>query len=110
MLGVFKNLFGGTKDEQLAEAIKKKAFVVDVRTPVEFAGDGVPGAVNIPLDKIPNRLSKFKGKDTIVVFCKSGGRSAQAKDILEQNGFQNVINGGSWQKVNQYVKQTAAVE
>lgn len=110
MLGVFRNLFADTKNQKLLAAIKNRAFMVDVRTPIEFAVDSVPGAVNIPLDKILHRLSKFKGKDGIVVFCKSGARSAQAKDILEQSGFENVINGGSWQKVNQYVEEAAGVE
>jgi|SRR5690554_6281989 len=110
MLKAFRNLFADTKNQELLAAIKNGAFMVDVRTPVEFAADSVPRAVNIPLDKIPHRLSKFKGKDRIVVFCKSGGRSAQAKDILEQSGFENVINGGSWQKVNQYVEEAAGVK
>jgi rhodanese-related sulfurtransferase len=50
-------------------------------------------------------LSKFKGKVNIVVFCRSGSRSGQAKSILEQNGFTNVTNGGTWQEVNQIINQ-----
>lgn len=34
-----------------------------------------------------------------MLFCRSGNRSGQAKAILEQNGFTNVINGGTWQNV-----------
>lgn len=101
MFGIFKNLFGKTDNNQLKEAIKDKAFLVDVRTPGEFSGGSVKGAVNIPLDKVPAQLSKFKGKKNIVVFCRSGNRSSQAKSILENNGFQNVINGGTWNNVNQ---------
>lgn len=99
MLGVFKNLFAQTDNNQLSEAIKEGAFLVDVRTPGEFAGGTANGAVNIPLDRISSQLSKFKGKKTIVVFCRSGNRSAQAKSILNQSGFNNVINGGTWQDV-----------
>lgn len=101
MFGVLKNLFGGTDNTQLSEAIKDGAFLVDVRTPGEFASGSVKGAVNIPLDTVQNQLAKFKGKKNIVVFCRSGARSGQAKAILQQNGFQNVINGGPWENVNQ---------
>jgi rhodanese-related sulfurtransferase len=74
-------------------------FLVDVRTPSEFEDGSAKGAVNIPLDRIMSELEQFKGKENIVVFCRSGNRSGQAKYILEQNGFKNVINGGTWQEV-----------
>jgi phage shock protein E len=105
MLGLFKSLFGQSDTPQLTEAIKNGAFLVDVRTPAEFAEGSVKGAVNIPLDKLPGQLARFKGKDTIVVFCRSGSRSSQAKSILEKNGFPNVINGGTWQQVQNIVTQ-----
>ncbi len=105
MFGIFKNLFVKTDNIKLTEAIRDSAFLVDVRTPAEFSAGSVKGAVNIPLDKVPSQLSKFKNKKNIVVFCRSGSRSGQAKDVLESNGFQNVINGGTWQNVNQIVNQ-----
>lgn len=77
----------------------KGTFLVDVRTPAEFAEGSAKGAVNIPLDKVEAELEQFKGKEAIVVFCRSGNRSGQAKYILEQKGIQNVINGGTWQNV-----------
>lgn len=104
-MGFFSALFGKTDNSQLTEAIKDGAFLVDVRTPAEFSAGSVKGAVNIPLDKISGKLGKFKNKQNIVVFCRSGSRSGQAKSILERNGFQNVINGGTWQNVNQMTKQ-----
>lgn len=103
MLGIFKNLFGQKDNKQLKEALADNAYLVDVRTPSEFASGSVKGAVNIPLDKISGQLSKFKGKKNIVVFCRSGNRSSQAKSILEKNGFKNVVNGGTWQNVNSLI-------
>jgi rhodanese-related sulfurtransferase len=50
-------------------------------------------------------LSKFKAKENIVVFCRSGNRSGQAKSILEQNGFSNVTNGGTWQDINAVINK-----
>lgn len=100
-MGFFSTLFGKTDNKQLNEAIKEGAFLVDVRTPAEFSSGSVKNAVNIPLDKLLIEKAKFKGKNSIVVFCRSGIRSKQAKNILEQNGFQNIINGGTWKNVNQ---------
>lgn len=103
MLGIFKNLFGQEDNTELKEVLADNAYLVDVRTPSEFASGSVKGAVNIPLDKISGQLSKFKGKKNIVVFCRSGNRSSQAKSILEKNGFKNVVNGGTWQNVNSLI-------
>lgn len=103
MFGIFKNLFVQSDNSNLTETIKNGAFLVDVRTPAEFSAGSVKGAVNIPLDKVQNQLAKFKNKKKIVVFCLSGNRSGQAQFILKRNGFQNVINGGTWQRVNQAV-------
>jgi phage shock protein E len=100
-MGIFSALFGKTDNSHLSEAIKNGAFLVDVRTPQEFSAGSVKGAVNIPLDKLQSQLSRFRDKKNIVVFCMSGGRSSQARSILEKNGFQNVINGGTWHNVSQ---------
>lgn len=81
----------------------KTAFLVDVRTPGEFAEGTAPGAVNIPLQEIDQRLAELKGKKQILVFCRSGNRSSQAKRILEQNGFTNIINAGTWEQVSEIV-------
>ena len=105
MLGIFKNLFGQKDNTQLKEVIKEGAFLVDVRTPSEFASGSVKGAVNIPLDKISGQLPKFKNKKHIVVFCRSGNRSGQAKSILEKNGFNNVFNGGTWSNVQKVITE-----
>ncbi|MEY4461139.1 MAG: hypothetical protein RL429_1128 [Bacteroidota bacterium] len=85
------------------ELIQAGAFLVDVRTPEEFESGHVTASVNIPLDQVAERLDEFEGKDHIVVFCRSGNRSAMAKAILAQNGFANVTNGGTWEDVKQFI-------
>jgi rhodanese-related sulfurtransferase len=102
-MNIFQQLFGGAAKADLNEIIKEGAYLVDVRSTGEFSLGHVKGSVNIPLDKIPAQLAKFKNKKNIIVFCRSGNRSGQAKSILEQNGFANVINGGTWDHVNQFV-------
>ncbi len=75
------------------EQLQNGAILVDVRTPAEFAAGSVSGAINIPLGEISSRISEFQNKPGVVVFCRSGNRSSQAKEILEKNGIQNVTNG-----------------
>lgn len=96
-------LFGGGDTADLKQLIEEGAFLVDVRTPGEFAGGHVKGSVNIPLDNLQTQISQFKDKKHIIVFCRSGNRSGMAKNILEQNGFKNVVNGGTWERVSLFV-------
>lgn len=103
-MSFFKQLFGGGTATTDLKDIIKSAFLVDVRTAAEFKEGSVPGAVNIPLDTVTSHFSTFKGQENIIVFCRSGNRSGQAKTILEQNGFSNVVNGGTLQNVYHFVK------
>lgn len=104
MMNIFKSLFGNSNKANLEAIINEGAFLVDVRTPMEFSSQKIKGSVNIPLDQLSSQISKFKNKNNIVVFCRSGNRSGQAKSILERNGITNVTNGGSVGNVKQYVK------
>ena len=103
-MNIFQQFFRSTKTNDLKDIIAQDAFLVDVRSASEFAQGHVKGSVNIPLDKIPAQLSRFKNRKHIVVFCLSGGRSSQAKTILEKHGITGVVNGGTWKQVNQFVK------
>ena len=83
--------------------VEKGALLIDVRTPEEFAGGHVDGAVNIPVGDLGERLGELKGKEDtdIVVYCRSGARSATAKSLLESKGFKKVHNMGpvtAWPK------------
>ncbi len=105
MFASILNLLGQSDAGGLAHAIEQGAFLVDVRTPAEFAQGHPAGSVNIPLDQLPRKLASFQGKEHIIVFCRSGNRSAQAKAILERQGYKNVINGGTWQAVDQALRK-----
>ena len=71
----------------------EKLNLVDVREQWEFDEANL-GAILIPLQTLPNRLAeleKFK-EEELIVHCRSGKRSENAKNFLEQNGFKNVRN------------------
>jgi rhodanese-related sulfurtransferase len=104
MINLLKRLFGTSAKPDLKLLIDEGAYLVDVRTPQEHAQSKVKGSVNIPLDSMSNHLAKFKDRKHIIVFCRSGNRSSQAKSILERNGFSNVVNGGTSDNVKQFVK------
>lgn len=105
MFEIFKNLFTKTDGNSLSEILSDHPFLVDVRSKDEFNSGSCKGAVNIPVDQIQNQLSKFKDKKNIVVFCRSGMRSSQAKSILEKSGISNVTNGGTLDNVQRLLNQ-----
>ena len=77
------------------ELVKKGATLLDVRSPGEFAGGHIDGAVSIPVQELGSRVNELGEKTgQIVVYCQSGNRSAMAKRLLESNGFTNVHDMG----------------
>ncbi len=62
--------------------------LLDVRTPAEFAEGHIPGAVNIPVDALQSR------DVPVVVYCRSGNRSATASQILDRAGYETVYDLG----------------
>jgi len=81
--------------------VRSGALVVDVRTAEEFAGGHLEGALNIPFDKIAERVAELgSSKDrAIMLYCRSGRRSGIAQDTLKGLGFTNVLNGGGYEEL-----------
>lgn len=70
------------------ELVKNGALLLDVRTTDEYAAQHVPGAKNIPVDQLAARLGDLGPTSRpIVVYCRSGARSARAAGILRQAGY-----------------------
>ncbi|MFC8347072.1 rhodanese-like domain-containing protein [Streptomyces sp. NPDC057280] len=73
--------------------------VVDVRTPGEFAGGHVPGAYNIPLDRLDEAAGALRAaaaRGPLLIVCASGARSAQGRDRLGALGIEALsLDGGT---------------
>lgn len=81
--------------QNIIDKIKSGALIVDVRTPEEYHHGHCANAVNIPVDEVEHRLAEFGDKhSTIIVYCKSGGRSAYAEALLKNHGYTAVTNAG----------------
>ncbi|HBV99284.1 MAG: hypothetical protein JL50_06490 [Peptococcaceae bacterium BICA1-7] len=67
--------------------------LVDVREPGELEETGfIPGAVNIPLGQIEKRLGEISRDRKVVIYCRSGRRSAEAGKLLTEKGYTDVYN------------------
>lgn len=66
--------------------------LLDVREPHELAISALRGATNIPLGELAARLPELDSAREMVVFCKSGTRSARALELLVSAGFRKVKN------------------
>ena len=73
--------------DQAYELYQAGTFVLDVRTQEEWDEYHAPNTTLIPLDELEARLSELPADQDIVVVCRSGNRSQQARDILLDAGF-----------------------
>lgn len=81
--------------KKMIELMKNSNFyLIDVRSSQEFEEGHLDGAINIPVYNIEKNIEKIiKNKtDIIILYCSSGYRSKEAKEILENLGFENVYN------------------
>lgn len=82
--------------------------IIDVRTGREFSGDALDGALNHPLQGLPTTLLDMDVEldKEIIVYCRSGRRSAQAKTLLKAAGFKLVFDGGAMSALEEALKVT----
>jgi rhodanese-related sulfurtransferase len=62
-------------------------FLLDVRTPQEFAEGHIAGAVNVPYDQLATRLAEVPKDKDVVLYCRTGRRAGVAADVLAANGY-----------------------
>lgn len=71
-------------------------MIIDVREPIEFKMGHVKGAINIPPSKLMAGAEKLRDipKDTeLILYCRTGSRSAVSMNILQNMGYTNIVNG-----------------
>ena len=86
-------LYGRRVTEVKARLDRGGHFVLlDVREPHEYQICNIPAARLIPLGEVPKRLNEIDPAADIVIHCRSGMRSAKARGILRQAGFQHMLN------------------
>ncbi|MBL8849109.1 MAG: CoA-disulfide reductase, partial [Planctomycetaceae bacterium] len=83
-------------DAILAAAPEERPFLLDVRTPEEFAAGHIPGATNIPVDELRNRRSELPQGKRIAAYCQVGQRGYLATRMLLQSGYDAVNIGGGY--------------
>jgi rhodanese-related sulfurtransferase len=114
MFRLLKSIVGGagkyvTPRQYMAEFVDEKRphTLIDVRTAEEFIQGHIPGAVNIDLQVLTNRLKDVPKDKAVVLYCRSGNRSGQAAGLLHQAGFTEIydLGGiGDWQTAGFSIK------
>lgn len=88
--------------DQFQDELKgnRNYVLIDVREPGEVKQGYIPGAINIPLSEMKQRVGEIQKSDCVYLYCRSGMRSKQAARILKKNGFNELshLQGGiiSW--------------
>lgn len=90
-LGALATVFGlgcGEPDHRAQTMVEEGAVLLDVRTTVEFQQGHLRGALNIPLQHLEARVGELETSTPLVVYCRSGNRSATAARYLQGQGFE----------------------
>ena len=86
---------GDMPPDQAKRLVDSGALLVDVRTREEFAAGHVPGAVNLPVQELDQRMSELPRDRDLVLYCRSGHRSGRAAGMLKDAGYAKVHNLGA---------------
>ena len=89
---------GNASPDAVRAALAKGGRIVDVRTPREFQAGHLPGAVNLPLAELAERIiSEIPDKRTpILLHCASGARSAGGRHVVTKLGYETALNLGAY--------------
>lgn len=78
--------------QQLLSEGRDTVHLIDVRSPAEIAQGAIPGAAHLPLHLLPLQLDSIPADKKVVLYCRSGARSAQACAFVCAQGKENVYN------------------
>jgi len=80
---------------EVQEMMRAGGQLVDVRSPIEFFRGALPGAFNLPVQAIQEAPEVLDRSRPVLVYCRSGARSAQARMSLQAMGFDRVLDLGT---------------
>jgi len=88
------------------EWLNKGALVIDVRSEGEFQQRHLPGAINIPLGRLGDEITRHAPdkQQAILLHCLSGTRSGMGERILKKMGYANVCNLGSYGRAEKVLR------
>ncbi len=102
-MGFFARLFGPSAGTRISAVDYKARFVdgkeahtlVDVRSPSEYASGYIPGAINVDVQVLPQKLARIPKNKPVVLYCRSGSRSGQAAHMLQDAGYTDIFDLGA---------------
>lgn len=93
------DLIFGTNSNKVKAFKNNGAVILDVRTRNEYVAGHVQHSINIPLSELKTKIAEIKNLEKpVITCCKSGVRSAKARNYLNSVGV-NAMNGGSWKSL-----------
>jgi len=100
------------RPETAREWLKKGAIVVDVRSEAEFQERHLPGAENIPLDRLRDQKIRVapNRNQPLLLHSRSGTRSGMGKVLLRRLGYPNVFNLGWYGRAERILGAQSEVE
>ena len=108
----YKNVTAAEAQQLIRE--NSNLIILDVRTQSKYDSGHIPNAALIPVEELADRLGELDETKLILVYCQSGGRSAQASQVLVDNGYSQVYNleGGiiAWQEAGAAVNHLPIIE
>ena len=107
---MLKKLVLGSLLAAASLAASAEQYLIDVRSPEEFAEAHADGAVNIPVDEVSQKISEIAD---IYVYCRSGRRAGVAQQVLNGMGYRKVTNLGTLADAQAFVakeKEASAKE
>ncbi len=96
---------GLVEEDQARQWLEQGARVIDVRTEEEFSQRHVPGAINVPLNRIKEQIATVapQKEEILLLHCVAGGRSAMAQRTLKELGYTRCHNLGSYGRAERIV-------
>jgi len=102
---IYMKRSGQVSSKEATEYLRNGAMLIDVRNANEFESGHILQAYNMPLDKVEMMIhGAVKDKNKVLLLhCSTGVRSGIAKKKLEELGYKNVFNLGSYERAGKIV-------